>query len=113
MEHFNEFLNVVKAWHQNEGRKHFFAKSLEDWLTNNGYEVLDTHGLPFNGTTYEVRRTLPNIPNAYQVCGHFKCVSAIYGHWVGLFFYPPACEGAEHLNGDELDKWEYKIDTRG
>lgn len=108
---FSKFINVVKEWENGGNVKPFRSKSIIEWLTNNGYEVVDTHGLPFNGTTYEVRRALPKIPHAYQVCAHFKHVSAIYGNWVGIYLYPPTCKGAEHLNGDELELYQYHIDT--
>ena len=108
---YEELIDDVKIWEQSKGKDAKRPKELIAELESRGFQVLDTRGLPFNGTTYEVRRALPDIPNAYQICGHYKHVRQIYGNGLTFFFYPPDCKGAKHLNNDELKLWTYKIDT--
>ena len=109
------FIDQVTTWSHGKDRMGSnVAKRPKDLIADlegSGYEVLNTHGLPFNGTTYEVRKALPNVPNAFQICGHFKYVRAIYGNSLTMFFYPPECKGGSHLNKDELNKYTYKIET--
>lgn len=111
-EHFKKFLEDFTNWEQNgTGATPFNSKALEEHLQGLGYEVINTHGLPFNGTTYEVRKALPDVPNGFQICGHYKYVSQIYGNGVTLFVYPPDCKGGKHLNNDELNLWEHRFGT--
>lgn len=111
-EHFNKFLEDFKEWEQNgTGAKPFNSEALVKHLQGLGYEVLNTRGLPFNGTTYEVRKALPDVPNGFQICGHYKYVSQIYGNGVTLFVYPPDCKGGKHLNNDELKLWAHRFPT--
>lgn len=108
---YGELIDDVKVWEHGKGTAAKRPKELVAELESLGFQVIDTRGLPFNGTTYEVRRVLPDIPNAYQVCGHFKHVRQIYGNGLTFYFYPPDCRGAWHLNKDEIDRWTYKIST--
>jgi hypothetical protein len=111
-EHFKKFLEDFKDWEQNgTGAKPFNWEALEKHLQSLGYEVINTRGLPFNGTTYEVRKKLPDVPNGFQICGHYKYVCQIYGRGVTLFVYPPDCKGGKHLNNDEMKLWKHRFDT--
>lgn len=110
--HYTDLLHVLYAWRtsvpkvQNNPKIILFrANYLINCLTENGYEVINTRGLPFNGTTYEIRRRISRPANAYQVCGHIKHVRQIYGNAVTVYVYPPSCVGGKALNSTELDKY--------
>lgn len=82
------------------------VQGLKRWLNSEGYDLLDTHGLPFNGTTYEIISLDRHDTRRY---GHIKTVYEIYGDKATLFIYPAWCRGGSHLNGDELKNYVYRL----
>ena len=81
-------------------------EGLKRWLNAIGYDLLDTHGLPFNGTTYEIISLDRYDTHRY---GHIKTVYEIYDNKATLFIYPASCRGGSHLNGDELKEYVYRL----
>lgn len=111
-ESYSKFLDAVHAWEASgNGVKPFVAAALVSFLIDRGFNVIDTHGMPFNGTTYEVRRAVEGMPYTFEMCGHYKHVTAIYGNGCTLFFYPPSCKGGSHLNNGELKLYTEVFNT--
>ena len=80
-----------------------------DKISELGVKALNTHGLPFNGTTFELFRDVEINGNKYkEVIGHLKYFQEIYGKEVHVFIYSSKVEGGESLNGVDIDKYVYK-----
>ena len=66
-----------------------------------GCKILNTHGQPFNGSTYEIYRdvTIDN-RKLKEVIGHFRNIIAIYGNEHTLQLFNNNVEGGTNLNGN-------------
>ena len=110
---YDLFIDSVTTYvnRQKLENKPVLPSELIDELNGCGYQVIDTKGLPFNGTTYEVRKPIDGKANCYEVCGHYKHIRQIYGNGLTFYFYPPSCKGGFHLNRDELEEYTFKVGT--
>ena len=89
----------------------FDLNSIKKIIENNGCGMVDTHGLPFNGTTYEIVRYFDfQGRKLKETIGHFKYVIAIYGDNVCFRLYDNNCIGGSNLNGSESNKFIYARD---
>ena len=94
-------LDTMWEWNSNE-----FLEELEECL---GVKSLNTHGLPFNGTTFELFREVEiDGRNFKEVIGHLKYVIEIYGGEVSVFLYNNKVQGGAFLNGIESRDYIYK-----
>lgn len=98
--------NYLTCCHTPDERCSKVVEGLKKWLNSKGYDLLDTRGLPFNGTTYEIISLDRYDTRRY---GHIKTVYEIYGNKATLFIYPAWCRGGSHLNGDELKEYYYSL----
>lgn len=90
---------------------YFNLNSIKRIIENNGCGIVDTNGLPFNGTTYEIVRYFDfQGRKLKETIGHFKYVYAIFGNKVYFRLYDNNCIGGSNLNGSESDKFIYARD---
>lgn len=102
----NDFKTTINANKNNTSTKKFSLSILKNIVNKYGLHLIDTHGLPFNGSTYKiVKKQETEMGTTEFIIGHFKDVSAIYANAVYCSFYDNTCIGANHLNGDESGKY--------
>lgn len=60
---------------------------------------INTHGLPFNGTTYELYREVEMDGFFFkETIGHLKTLTEVYGGQKYLFVFEPGISGGSALN---------------
>lgn len=94
-------LDTMWEWNRDE-----FLEEIQECL---GVKSLNTHGLPFNGTTYELFREVDfNGIKLKETIGHLKYVHAIYGGGCNVYLYDNSVSGGSSLNGRECHKYIYE-----
>ncbi len=91
------------------GNNTFKSSLLIGTVNEMGLKCIDTNGLPFNGTTYEIYREVEMQGHIFkETVGHFKYIYEIYGNGVIICIYDSSCIGGTHLNGDEAGRYIYR-----
>ena len=66
-----------------------------------GCKIVDTHGQPFNGSTYEIYRDVEiDDRHLKETIGHFRNVIQIYGDGQFLYVFNNNVTGGSNLNGN-------------
>lgn len=64
-------------------------------------KIVDTHGQPFNGSTYEIYRDVESDHrHPKETIGHFRNVIQIYGNGHSLYVFNNNITGGSNLNGN-------------
>ncbi len=95
-------VNIVNDISQYKGKKiNSAARLFSEIAERYGCKIVDTHGQPFNGSTYEIYRDVEiDHRHLKETIGHFRNVIQIYGNKQFLYVFNNNITGGSNLNGN-------------